>query len=83
MWYKGNVLFFENWVKSGILFVKDILDDNGKIWILESLINVLKDRFNWLCEYKIIIFVLKLVVRKYDFVNIKFVDKKIGLDFYF
>lgn len=83
MWYKGNVLFFENWVKSGILFVKDILDNNGKIWILESLINVLKDRFNWLCEYKIIIFVLKLVVRKYDFVNIKFVDKKIGLDFYF
>lgn len=30
MLYKGNVLFFENLVKSGILFVKDILCDNGK-----------------------------------------------------
>lgn len=83
MRYKGNVLFFENWVKSGILFVKDILDNNGKIRTLESLTNVLKDRSNWLCEYKTIISVLKSVLRKYDFANTKFVDKKIGLDFYF
>lgn len=83
MRYKGNVLFFENWVKSGILFVKDILDNNGKIRTLESLTNVLKDRSNWLCEYKTIISVLKSVVRKYDFANTNFVDKKIGLDFYF
>lgn len=72
MRYKGNVIFFENWVKSGILFVKDILDNNGKIRTLESLTNVLKDRSNW----------LKSVVRKYDFANTKFVDKKIGLDWF-
>lgn len=83
MRYKGNVLFFENWVKSGILFVKDILDNNGKIRTLESLTNVLKDRSNWLCEYKTIISVLKSVVRKYDFANTKFVDKKIGLVIFF
>lgn len=80
---KGNVLFFENWVKSGILFVKDILDDIGKNRTLETFKNVLKDKSYWLSEFKSIISVLKSVVRKYDFANTKFVDKKIGLDFYF
>lgn len=49
--------------------------------ILESFTYVLKDKSNWLCEYKTIIYVLKSVVRKYNFT--KFVDKKIWLDFYF
>lgn len=65
--------------------MKDILDNNGKIRTLESFTNVLEDKSNWLCEYKTItcISVLKSVVRKYDFANTNFVDKKIGLDFYF
>lgn len=61
----GNVLiFFLNWLKSGFLFVKDILDDNGSIRTYASFTNVIKNKSNWLCEYKIIISVFKSVLRK-------------------
>lgn len=60
----GNVLIFLNWLKSGFLFVKDILDDNGSIRTYASFTNVIKNKSNWLCEYKIIISVFKSVLRK-------------------
>lgn len=27
--YKGNSVFFVNWIKSGILYIKDLFDDKG------------------------------------------------------
>ena len=27
--FKGKTLYFENWVKSGLLYVKDIFNENG------------------------------------------------------
>lgn len=49
------------------LCLDNYVDDKGKIKTLESFINVIKDKSNWLCDYKTIISMLKYVVRKYNF----------------
>lgn len=50
--YKGNFVFFENWIKLGILYIKDLFDDEGNFRWLEYYVNII-NKFNWLCEYKI------------------------------
>ena len=50
--YKGKTLFFKEWSKSNLLYVKDIVDVNGLKslnWFYENLIL----KRNWLCQYNI------------------------------
>ena len=49
--YKGKSLCYTKWIKSGILYVKDMFDENGNFRTLEYLSTILTCKANWLCEY--------------------------------
>ena len=75
--YKKDTLCFMNWIKSGILHVKDLFTENGFKDIQEF---DLKCKVNWLCEYKIMRFVFKNVnvhykERHMNNVNLQFLFK--------
>lgn len=48
--YKGKCLFFNNWIKSGLIFINDVINDNGAIKA-EYILQKLKDKRNWISEY--------------------------------
>ena len=80
---KGKSLFYENWIKSGLLYVKDFLDEEGNIDDLRSFDKILKNKSNWLCEYKAISSKLKPFVKKKDYPNIKYKNTKPDSKFVF
>ena len=72
--YKGNTLFFKNWLSSGVLYVKDLLDNGGNLKQLSDFSNCIRNKSNWLCEFKIISDVFKRLCKKYDFSNCNFIN---------
>lgn len=48
---EGNSMFNENWIESGVLYVKDLLDGELNIKDLRSTAKVLKNKSNWLHLY--------------------------------
>lgn len=65
--FKGKTICFENWIKSGILYVKDIFEENGTLKSSSDIFGTLRKRTNWLCEYKIIKQIFTKFELKYDF----------------
>jgi hypothetical protein len=51
--HKNKTFFFENWYDAGILYVNDIVDENG-IKPIEYFSNRLPNKSNIICEYIII-----------------------------
>ena len=49
---EGKSMFNENWIKSGVLYVKDSLDGELNIQDLRSTAKVLKNKSNWLHLYE-------------------------------
>lgn len=45
---------FLRWIKSGILYVKDLFKKDGKMKTLNELSDILSENCNWLCEYNIL-----------------------------
>lgn len=43
--FKGKTLFFDEWIKSGILYVKDIFKENSKLKSTRDILDIL-DRLN-------------------------------------
>lgn len=72
--YKGNSLFFKNWFTCGILYVNDLLTDEGNFKSLADFKDCIKNKSNWLCEFNILSSVFKLLCRKFDFSNCKFIN---------
>lgn len=64
--YKGKTIFFKTWLKSNILFVKDLYSEAGTLKSPEEIANVLINKNNWLCEYKIIKTIFKNYENKFD-----------------
>ena len=60
--HKSEPLCFENWMSCGILYVKDIFDENGLIYEFTHFSNIIRKKHNILCEYLIV----KRVFRKYQ-----------------
>jgi hypothetical protein len=52
--YKSKPLCFTNWIKGGILYVKDIFNENGKLHDISFFRNALKKNINTLCEHVMI-----------------------------
>lgn len=52
--YESKTICFKNWIKSGITHVKDLFDKNEKFKTLQELFFDLKQKSNWMCEYKIL-----------------------------
>ena len=73
---QGKTLFLINWIKSGFIYVKDLLDKDG-MWLSEQeLISKLQKKNNWIAELMII----KKAVGKYlqnkDFSNCKYIQDR-------
>jgi hypothetical protein len=51
--YIYYILFFKEWINSGIFFANDIIDNNGKI-TQEFILLKLKDKSNWISEFSIL-----------------------------
>ena len=75
--HKSEPLCLQNWMSSGIMYAKDIFDENGRIHDITYFSNLIKKKHNILCEYLII----KRVFGKYQqmfecdkakYVNIKY-----------
>lgn len=64
---KEKLFFLELWIKSGILYVKDMFIIDG-IKDLNDIIENFKLKRNYLCEY----FIIKNVIRKLnvDYLNV-------------
>ena len=72
--YKGNSLFFKNWITCGILYVNDLLNDEGNFKSLLDFKDCINNKSNWICEFKILSSVFKPLCRKFDFSNCKFTN---------
>ena len=51
--YKKETLFFENWLNAGILYVKDLVNENG-VKPLNYFSNILTKKHNIYCEYLVV-----------------------------
>ena len=51
--FKNKTLVFENWIKSGIIFINDILDDKG-CFSQRIILDKLKNKSNWISEINIL-----------------------------
>jgi len=52
--YDGKCLYLKTWIKSGILYVKDIIDESGKILCEEKIMQKLEKTTNWIAEYSMV-----------------------------
>lgn len=52
--YNNKTLCFKNWIRSGILHVKDLTNSKGQFKSFHELSLFLKEKSNWICEYKIV-----------------------------
>ena len=80
--YKGKTVCFTRWIKSNILYAKDIFNENGMKDINEigmkdinengmtdinEIGRLLQDKQNWLCEYRIIHKIFRTnVINRFD-----------------
>ena len=67
--YKGQSLFFKTWINSGILYLKDMIGDDGKLIDIKDFSNILENKSNWQCEYGIMKYTLQPFIKKYNLSN--------------
>ena len=72
--FKANTLCFENWLKVGVLYVRDLFDQNGNMYDLSYFMNILTKKHNILCEYAMLKQAMKKYVKLYDFSNAHYVQ---------
>ena len=63
--YKGKTLCFIDWIKSGLRYVKGVVDENGLRPPEWFLLHLVKKR-NWLCKYNIMKHCLRKLCPKYE-----------------
>ena len=51
---RGKPLLFRNWLKSGIKYVKDLYDEDGNFHDIVYFSDIIVNKSNWLCEYKVL-----------------------------
>ena len=51
--FENKSLFFQNWVKSGLIYVNDIINDNGSL-SYDYIFEKLKFKSNWIAEFNIL-----------------------------
>ena len=51
---RGKPLLFNNWLKSGIKYVKDLYDDEGNFHSIVYFSDIIINKSNWLCEYEVL-----------------------------
>ena len=62
---KHKTLYFRNWVESGFLYVKDLLDEEGNgLPLTEAVIHRLSRTNNWIIEFSTLKKVLNKILKK-------------------
>ena len=61
---KHKTLYFRNWVESGFLYVKDLLDEEGNWLTSELVIHRLSRTNNWIIEFSTLKKVLNKILKK-------------------
>ncbi len=61
-----GLLFISNWIKSGILYVKDLFNKDGTILSEKRVIEKIIHKANWFSEYYKIMKIFKKLTTKYD-----------------
>ena len=79
--HKGKTLCFPNWIKSNILYVCDLFDDNG-FKNIERFRDRLQRKSNWLCEYRILYHVFKNIIKKFNCEMSKYVHIRSDMTFF-
>ena len=64
---KGRCLLYSHWLKSSLIYVKDLFDEKVEFISEQTLFEKLKCKSNWLIEMTIIKTILLKYVRKYNF----------------
>lgn len=65
-----------NWIKSEILYVKDVLKESSTLKSSTDLFDKLRKRTNRLCEYRLIRQRFTKFQLKYDFAKISYIQTK-------
>ena len=72
---KHKTLYFETWIKSGFIFVKDLFQNDG-IWRDEiDILHSLHSTRNWIAEYMTLKKVIGKVIRHHDIKSVCYVQK--------
>ena len=78
VYFKTNVksLNYPNWIKSNILYVRDLYNEDGKFKSINVFANILVDKSNYICEYIVLKRIFAPLSSKCDckkaaYVNIK------------
>ena len=64
--YRDKTFYFSSWIKSNIIYVKDLFTEHG-FKTLEEIGGVLRQKQNWLCEYYIVRNVFKRFENMFNF----------------
>ena len=67
--FKNKPIFFKTWLKSGLKFVNDIVDENG-IKPIEWFADKLICKNNWICEYNIVKIAIEKLLQPFKVKNI-------------
>ena len=77
---KHETLYFRNWVGSGFLFVKDLLDEEGNWLTSEAVIHRLSRTNNWIIEFSTLKKVLNKILKKTDVKMCKYMQRSLLLN---
>ena len=79
--YRNKTLFFDNWSKGGILYVKDLFDIDGNFKSLDEFSDSILTKNNWLCEYYVLKNVFSKLKRCFDLSNARYTNIKNNMIF--
>lgn len=81
--YKSKPLCFQNWIKSGILYVKDIFDADGNLYDINYFSNIIKKKNNIFCEYIMLRTCFKNYIDRFDCSYAKYINVQQNARFVF
>jgi len=78
--FNNKCLLFKNWIKGGIVFVRDLFNQNGHFLSSTDVLSRLKSKHNWISEYRTIVKVMKPYIDKniFDFTYCKHINVSIN-----
>ena len=71
---RGKPLLFDNWLKSNIRYVKDLYDDDGNFYSIMHFSDIIINKSNWLCEYKVLRNIFGQLTTRFDCAKSKYVN---------
>lgn len=80
--YDSKPLIFNNWIRSGILYVNDIFDETGELFDITYFSNKLIKKNNILCEYLMLKKAVKMCRQKFDCSYAKYVNIRKDVHFF-